>query len=220
MSGYPISYSTLDIIWGGKNKVYFLWISQLYMSGGNNSQPAVLGKKLRGCNGSQTKQDSKMSCRYKKRKCLGGMYEQEKSNMSETALLVTLGTEKASRGVASTFEHYNQCVGELERGQRQARRQIRSLENRTSEESLQLISLKKKELRRQHHNSQQTHRSLLWRRKAQPALGTHDWQPMQEASLPVRKNWVRCEGPCKEKAHQALWWFAWGGPSTSIPKRL
>jgi len=47
-----------------------------------------------------------MSCRYKKRKICGGMYEQGKSKTSEIALLITLGTEKASRGVAHRSGHY------------------------------------------------------------------------------------------------------------------
>lgn len=108
-------------------------------------QLEVLGKKLRACNGSHSKQDSKMSCRYKKRKCHSGMYEQGKSKTSETALLMTLSTEKASCGLASKFGHYASTSGERTEA---SIKTDRGLEKVTSEESLQLISLKKKELRK------------------------------------------------------------------------
>lgn len=88
---------------------------------------------------------------------------------------------------------FNQCVTQLERGQRQAPRQIRCPENMTSEENLQLVSLEKKELRRQHHNNHQVHKSMLCRREAQPTLGTHGGHLTQEAFLPARKNQVRRE---------------------------
>lgn len=87
----------------------------------------------------------------------------------------------------------NQWVAQLEGGQRQALRQIRGLENVTSQESLQLISLKKKVLGRQHNNSHQTHKSLMWSREAKLTIHAHSGCPTQESSLPAREDWTTCD---------------------------
>lgn len=78
-------------------------------------------------------------------------------------------------------------------GWRQAPRQIRGLENVTSQESLQLISLKKKVLRRQHGNSHQTHKSMMWSREAKLTVHAHSGCPTQESPLPAREDWTTCD---------------------------
>lgn len=84
----------------------------------------------------------KRPCSYKKRKCCSGMYEQGKNNTPETALLITLGTEKASRGVrryASASVWLNWREG---RGKHWGRLEV--WKNVTSEESLRLISRRRR----------------------------------------------------------------------------
>lgn len=87
----------------------------------------------------------------------------------------------------------SQCVAQLEGGQRQAPSEIRGLENVASEESLQLISQKKKVLWRQHHNSHQTHRSIVWIREAKLTVRAHSGCLTWESSLPAREDWTTCD---------------------------
>lgn len=112
------------------------------------------------------------------------MCEQEESKTSETALLTALGTEEASQGSAFRFGHHASTSVWL------SWRKGRGLENVTSEESLLLISLKKKVLRRQHHKSHQTHKSMMWSREAKLTVLAHSGCPAQEPSLPARKGWT------------------------------
>lgn len=107
------------------------------------------------------------------------------------------------------------CVAQLEGGQRQAPSEIRGLENVASEESLQLISLKKKVLRRQHHNTQKN--GVKQRGKA------HSLCPQRMPDLgvlPACKRGLHHTWPCKDKAYQALQKVACGASCTSLPNKV